>query len=192
MNRLLVFLHGKGANKSAHGELVNEIARQKKADILCFDAPYKNLKHPNGFQWFDKVEVSGTMQMNVRQFNHSADYIIKNIEDELEKRGQTWSDVILLGHSQGGLMSCYLALINSPSEVISLCGDFPDYLSFECDIDKTVPIYWIEAGKDDYLSKERRETYKILLNWGCNLKYFISPDSTHNHLELDILKRIGD
>lgn len=190
MSKLLVFLHGKGANCSAHEVLINALAEKLDADVLRFNAPYENAKHPDGFQWFEKINIDGKMQMEVRQFNRSAEYIIEKTEAELKKRGQTWDEVIIAGHSQGGLMACHLGLIMSPDKVVSLCGDFPNYMVYERPIDKDVPIYWIEAGKDNFLSQERKDTYKILQDWGCNLHYFISPESSHNRLEADIVSLI--
>lgn len=187
MKKLLVFLHGKGANKEAHYELIDKIADGLDCDVLRFNAPLKSSQHPDGFKWFDKEEVDGQPQMIVKEFNLSVDFIVEQIETELKKRSQTFDDVILCGHSQGGLMSCYLGLILGPQKVISLCGDFPRYLDFEVPINKDVPIMWVEAGKDTFLNQDRKSSYEVLQKLGCSIDYYLSPESTHNRLCGDIV-----
>ena len=41
------------------------------------------------------------------------------------------------------------------------------------------------------MDKQRRESYKILEVWGCNLKYGVSPNSTHDVLNDEIVDLIN-
>ena len=174
---LLVYLHGKGGNKSSHMPLIRKIAAKLDAEILAPDAPFP---HKSGYKWFDKAEYDGRLQMKAGDFNKSVDYIVNETEAALDCRECAWDRVILCGHSQGALMAVHLGLTMCPQAVISLCGSFPDYLTYSVPIDKEVPIIWIEAGHEDHMDKQRRESYKILEAWGCNLKYSVSPNSTHD------------
>ena len=184
---LLVYLHGKGADPSAHNELIQKIAARHNAEILALKAPFH---HKDGFMWFGKTGRTEPRRINIDQFNQSVEYIISQVEQSLNCRECKWDNVILCGHSQGGMMALHLGLTMSPAKVISICGDFPPDISYSATIDKNVPLIWIEAGKDDFLSQQRKDSWQKLRDWGCNLHFRRSPQSTHNHLCPEIIDLI--
>lgn len=191
MKKLLIFLHGKGANKEAHKAVVEKIAEALNAEMVAFNAPIPSPKYQDGYCWWNKCVFEGKRQMQVEEFNHSVDFILGNIEKELSKRNLSWDNLILCGHSQGGMMAMHLGLTGNPAKVISICGDFPEYLSYAVPVNKEVPIIWIAGEKDDFLSDERKNSYEILKKWGCNLRYVVSHSSMHNELdETEILEAI--
>ncbi len=184
---LLVYLHGKGADPSAHHELIQKIADKYGAELLALKAPFP---HKDGFMWFGKTGRAGQRRIIAEQFNQSVENIISQVEEKLHCRECQWDNVILCGHSQGGVMALHLGLTMSPSRVISLCGDFPPEITYSAAIDKKVPLFWIEGGKDTFLTPERKNSWQKLKDWGCNLQFRRSPHSSHNHLYTEIIDLI--
>lgn len=185
---ILVFLHAKDAEKNDKRDLIEQLAAKFDAEILALNAP---LPYKNGYQWWRRENTEDGRKMIPEDFNQSVEFIVSEVNQALGCNECGWERIILCGHSQGGMMAVHLGLTMHPGKVISLCGDFPDYLNYGTNIDKNVPIYWIEAGKDEYLSQERLGSYKKLQEMGCNLKYFCSPLSTHINLDTDIIGFIG-
>lgn len=86
---LLVYLHGKGGNKSSHMPLIRKIAAKLDAEILAPDAPFP---HKSGYKWFDKAEYDGRLQMKAGDFNKSIDYILTSRSIILSmKRRRHWT-----------------------------------------------------------------------------------------------------
>lgn len=180
---LLVFLHGKGRDKNELSETVAKLASIYNVEVVGIDAPFP---YKDGYSWWHRVEQDGIQKIKSEDFNCSVEKIVSEVNAALGCRECGWERVILAGHSQGGMMAVHLGLKMHAQAVISLAGDFPEYFSYGPDIAKTMPIYWIEAGKDRVLNAERRSSYKYLEKLGCQLHYFYSPESEHSEFGSDV------
>ncbi|MDR1694295.1 MAG: hypothetical protein LBR70_03785 [Lactobacillaceae bacterium] len=184
MTQAIIFLHGKQADKdNPKYEIVKNIAKKRNAELIGINAP---LPYKSGFMWFDKVNRLGEEAVR-EQFNYSLNYLLSEINEIIKERNLTFDNLILSGHSQGGFMAAYLGITYGAKEVITICSDYPQSFDKPKNLRKDVLINWVEAGKEDYLSQDRIESYKRLIGWGCNLKHLVDANSTHNDLSHTIV-----
>lgn len=183
VNKILIFLHGKGADKSAHQQFMQNLAQQYNAELIAFNAPSA---YKDGYSWFFKTNG----ELNTYEFEQSISYIKTKIFKILEKYQLTPQDVILCGHSQGGMMSIYAGLMLNVAKIISICGDFIDYEPYSQQFNREIAIFWIEGGQDSFLNEQRKSSYQILQHKTDNLHYIINAQTHHNELDDSILKQI--
>lgn len=108
-SRLVILLHGLGADgndliglQQYWGRLVPE------AEFVSPNAPFPCDMAPWGYQWFSVQDRSpATVLAGVRAAAPSLDAYI---DGELQKRGLTEADAVLVGFSQGTMMSLYVGL----------------------------------------------------------------------------------
>ena len=181
MKKLMVFLHGKGAHKDdPKYKVIYEIAKKRDVEVFAINAPEP---HKAGYKWFDKK--SGELAPD--EIKPITDFVSEKIDDELRIRGFSYSDIIIAGHSQGGFLAMYIALLKGAKEVIALTSSFHQCEMIENANYTDFKLYWIEAGKDSVVSKEAKEGYKLLQNISVEVKYIFSEQSTHDDFDLDIV-----
>ena len=105
-NKLVVFLHGYGADGKDLIDLANPFGMVlPNASYISPDAPHSCAMSPQGRQWFPIEEIpKGAIKASLGLLNL--------IENEAEKLNLTFKDVILIGFSQGAMMSMQCLLIN--------------------------------------------------------------------------------
>lgn len=174
---LLVFLHGKGADKDAYSEQLRKLAGNLSADIVSFNAPLAHPTKKDKFVWFNKIENNNRQEAIEEEYRHSVNFI----EEKLQKLNYPLSDIVLIGHSQGGGIAVSVALELNLKCAISICGDLPYNLKY---VNKAeTPIYWLEGECDSYINRERKDSYKILKALGVNLNYRLVPNCTHSEID---------
>lgn len=191
MKKLLVFFHGFGFDKNNNKEFIDKLADNLDADVFSFNALYPSMRERGGYSWCNHEKINGKRVIIFDDdFNKSVEYILDTINKEVKKREISWDDLIFCGRSQGAFMANFIGLTTdcNPQMIISLCGLWADNLDITTKINKNVPLYWIEAKYDDVLSRERMDTYKILQDMGCNIKYIIDDNSDHDNLDEGILR----
>jgi phospholipase/carboxylesterase len=107
--RLVILLHGLGADgndliglQQYWGRLVPD------AEFISPNAPFPCDMAGYGYQWFSVQDRSPpTVLAGVRASAPSLDAFI---DEELQKRGLTEGDLVLVGFSQGTMMSLYVGL----------------------------------------------------------------------------------
>src|SRR5436190_21852978 len=107
--RLVILLHGLGADgndliglQQYWGRLVPD------AEFISPNAPFPCDGAPYGYQWFSVRDRSPTaMLAGVRA---AAPALDAYIDEELQKRGIEEKDAVLVGFSQGTMMSLYVGL----------------------------------------------------------------------------------
>lgn len=107
--RLVILLHGRGADgndlldlQRFWGQLVSE------AEFISPNAPFPCDTAPGGYQWFSVQDRSpDSVLAGVRATAPSLDAFI---DEELQKRGLSESDTVLVGFSQGTMMALYVGL----------------------------------------------------------------------------------
>lgn len=177
----LVFLHGAGDDRHAYGWPLNEVAEAFDARLKNFNAPFAHETKAYKYKWFNKFDNNGRRDAVIEDYEYAYNYV----KEQLEKLDEKLSNIILIGHSQGGGLAVHLGLELKLKGVISINGDLPYNLSYQ---KKTkTPIYWLESAEDTYLSDERKQSYKLIAH-NNNFHHFVLPDSTHTEFEEDLLK----
>ncbi len=105
-NRLVVFLHGYGADGKDLIDLANPFGMAlPNASFISPDAPHPCAMSPQGRQWFPIEEIpKGAIK--------ASQGLLDLVNNEAKKLNLTFKDVILIGFSQGAMMSMQCLLIN--------------------------------------------------------------------------------
>lgn len=173
---ILVFLHEKGGDISSHKDELENLAHTLSADLVTFNAPFPHPNKPGKFNWFNKIEQNNHKKVVKEEFLYSLQYI----KEKLMQLNSPLSEIVLIGHSQGGGMAITVGLALNLQKVFSICGDLPYDLTYN-KLSQT-PIYWLEAENDTVISQERKDSYKILQKMGHDLHYKIVENCTHNEI----------
>lgn len=183
---LLIFLHGKGGNKDSQADFVSDLALKYGAELLSINAPYKSTIKKDGFYWFEKDEIDGKRVVRMMEWYCSVTMALSAVVTMMREKGVEAKDVILCGHSQGGLIALYCGLKLGVKEVITFNSDIPDEVLEDIEDNTQVKIKWVQGAKDDFLDEKRKESYKNLPK-NLDFEYIISLNSTHNLLDKEIL-----
>ncbi len=107
--RLVILLHGRGSDGDDLLDLQRFWGRMvPEAEFIAPNAPFPSDMAPKGCQWFtisDRTPAS--MLAGVRATAPSLDVFIS---EELQKRGLSESDAVLVGFSQGTMMALHVGL----------------------------------------------------------------------------------
>ena len=179
---ILVFLHGKGADFTAYHEQMKKLAVSLSADYISFNAPFKHQNKPNKFLWFNKVEQNNRKDAIKEEYLSS----LNNIKEKLQQIPHPLSDIVLIGHSQGGGMAIAAGLELNLKCVFSLCGDLPYNIEYKNK--SQTPIYWFEGQQDTYINQERKDSYKLLQKINADLHYQILKNCSHNEIDTAFLE----
>ena len=106
-NKLVVFLHGYGADGKDLIDLAKPFGMAlPNASFISPDAPHPCAMSPQGRQWFPIEEIPmGAIRASLG--------LLDLIQNEVKKLSLTFKDVILIGFSQGAMMSMQCLLINN-------------------------------------------------------------------------------
>ena len=98
-SHLVVFLHGYGADGKDLIDLANPFAMAlPNATFISPDAPFPCAMSPQGREWFPIEEIpNGAIK--------ASDNLLNLIKKEAEDLNLTFKDVVLIGFSQGAMMS---------------------------------------------------------------------------------------
>ena len=105
-SNLVVFLHGYGADGKDLIDLANPFAMAlPNATFISPDAPDPCAMSPQGRQWFPIEEIpNGAIK--------ASESLLNLIQKEAEDINLTFKDVVLIGFSQGAMMSMQCLLLN--------------------------------------------------------------------------------
>ena len=105
-SHLVVFLHGYGADGKDLIDLANPFAMAlPNATFISPDAPFPCAMSPQGREWFPIEEIpNGAIK--------ASDNLLNLIKKEAEDLNLTFKDVVLIGFSQGAMMSMQCLLLN--------------------------------------------------------------------------------
>lgn len=116
---------------------------------------------PFGYQWFSlKNRDPDAMRQDMER---TAQQILDIIEDKLNELKLTYEDLILIGFSQGTMMSLYLAFAYEFS-VAAVVGFSGAFLPPELIHNKQTPVCLIHGRDDDVVSFSSMEDAKERLN----------------------------
>ncbi|MDX2050688.1 MAG: alpha/beta fold hydrolase [Rickettsiaceae bacterium] len=146
---LVVLLHGLGSNGEDMFSLVPFFAKAlPNCHFFSPNGIEKCDSIPFGYQWFN-LDNRAPEVLEEELFK-SAPIIIKMIEDKLSELNLGWEDLILVGFSQGSMVSLYLALSHSSRlcAVVSFSGALilPRNI-----VNRGIPVCLIHGEEDDVL-----------------------------------------
>lgn len=116
---ILVFLHGKGADSTAYGAQIKKLAESLSANYVSFNAPLRHHAKNGKFVWFNKFEQNNRKDAVKEEYLFS----LHCIKEKLQQLNCPLSDIVLIGHSQGGGMAVNVGLELNLKAVFSICGD---------------------------------------------------------------------
>jgi phospholipase/carboxylesterase len=124
IKKLVIFLHGYGANGQNLLALSPELSKKlENAKFIAPNATYKcDIGLPDSYQWFTLAQTDPVrMSVEIAESNDILDNFIKA---QLKKHNLSKKDLILIGFSQGSMMSMYNSLRSDeePNAILALSG----------------------------------------------------------------------
>lgn len=181
-SHLVVFLHGYGANAVNLMSLSEEFYEDFPSfAFLAPDAPFPYEHGIGGFQWYGLMDRSEAKLVKGSQI--AANILIEFLKKKLEELKLGIDKLILIGFSQGCMMSLFVAprLNQACAAVIGLSGALiaPSLLPKETL--SRPPICLIHGNRDDVVScKESEIANKILNLNGFKSEVHIIPQLEHS------------
>ena len=166
----------------------------------CFfaspDAPRKCGASPFGYEWFPIPEIDGSTIPDMMQALASSEKLIIKLIDDYKKRfGLDTSDFVLLGFSQGCMISLNIGLrqLNNLGGIVGISGRLlmPESLE-ETDKKSYPPVILIHGDADDVVPissmyDAEKVLNKIKVNFSThvskNIGHGIAPDGLSKALE---------
>lgn len=183
-NKLVVFLHGYGADGKDLINLANPFGMAlPNASFISPDAPHPCEMSHQGRQWFPIEEIpKGAIKASLG--------LLDLIENEAKKLNLTFKDVILIGFSQGAMMSMQCLLINHQKlgAIIGYSGALREE-NIDAANDQILdgkhkfsdtPILLVHGEQDEVVPFQSLDRSKNLLNKiGFNVETLSRPNLAH-------------
>ena len=150
---VVVFLHGYGADGNDLLGLADPLAEHMPDTVFVApDAPEKCVNNPMGYQWFpipwldgsSEAAAAASMAQSAEDLNA---YLDKVIADE----GITPAQLLLLGFSQGTMMSLHVAPRRDEAfaGVVGFSGRLLQPETLEAELKSKMPILLIHGDQDE-------------------------------------------
>ena len=190
--KLIFMLHGYGDNAANFLHLANPIDQDKwKAQYVAMNAPNYITGNLMGYQWFDLypngiyISEAGTKEFEQikNEISDATNKIISTMEAYCESLNLSLADCILMGFSQGGMMTFEVGnfLKKQLAGLVILSGRIMQNDPIKNKILQQTPIFISHGEKDEvipvnsfYKSREYLSTNK------CNFESHILPFDGHN------------
>ena len=183
-NKLVVFLHGYGADGKDLIDLANPFSMaMPNATFISPDAPHPCTMSPSGREWFPIDQIpTGAIK--------ASENLLSLIQDEAKSLNLSFKDVILIGFSQGAMMSLQCLLINNQqfSAIIGYSGALREE-NVEAAHNQIIngkhnfantPVLLIHGEKDEVVPFQSLISSKNLLNnIGFNIQTLSRPNLGH-------------
>ena len=183
-SNLVVFLHGYGADGKDLIDLANPFAMAlPNATFISPDAPDPCAMSPQGRQWFPIEEIpNGAIK--------ASESLLDLIQKEAEDLNLTFKDVVLIGFSQGAMMSMQCLLLNKfrLGAVIGYSGALREE-NIEAASSQIIdgkhkfsetPILLVHGEQDEVVPFQSLQNSKFLLdNIGFNVETLSRPKLGH-------------
>ena len=183
-NKLVVFLHGYGADGKDLIDLAKPFGMAlPNASFISPDAPHPCAMSPQGRQWFPIEEIPmGAIKASLD--------LLDLIQNEAKKLSLTFKDVILIGFSQGAMMSMQCLLINHEQlgAIIGYSGTLKEE-NLDAANDQIVngkhkfsdtPVLLVHGEQDEVVPFQSLERSKNLLNKiGFNIQTLSRKNLAH-------------
>lgn len=179
--RLIVFLHGYGADGNdliSLGRYFAEAAPD--AAFIAPNAPFRCGGSPFGYQWYDVWMQD--REARLAAIRAAAGMLDGFITAQLERRGLAERDLVLIGFSQGTMMSLFVAP-RRRSAVAGIVGysgrmEAPDLLRAE--IASRPPVVLVHGDSDELLAVSEMEAAAAALrDCGVDVETHVRPGLGH-------------
>ena len=160
MNKVVLFLHGYGSNGNDLIGLKDYIDNEQ--DLISFESPNAPESCPMnyfGYQWFNLVErTSEEIYLGLKK---SYKYLDQIISDLIVKHSTNYENIILIGFSQGAMLSTYYGLTSKikMGGIISLSGALPKNILDDIRLLNLSQKFSIFHGKSDLVVPYERSEY---------------------------------
>ncbi len=185
VKKVVIFLHGYGADGADLFSLSDPLSEQLPD---CFfaspDAPRKCGASPFGYEWFPIPDIDGSTIPDMMHALASSEKLIIKLIDGYKKRfGIDYSDIILLGFSQGCMISLNIGLrhLNSLAGIVGISGRLlmPESL-VENKKESYPPVILIHGDKDDVVPiSSMHDAEKVLNKINVNVSTHVSKNIGH-------------
>lgn len=180
--KLVILCHGFGSNGEdliglvphLRHALPNAVYVSPNAPEVCYGAP-------NGYQWFPLSTLSKEERL-VGTLN-AAPTLDQFIDQELEKYGLEDKDLILIGFSQGTMMSLHVGLRrkNDISGIIGFSGAMTLPENWKDDITSKPPILLVHGDMDNVVPVQMmHEAFSALKEIEIDVDHHVSNGVMHN------------
>ena len=163
-NSLVILLHGIGADGFDLLPLAKHWSLTlKKTKFYSLHAPYPYKLAPTGRQWFDLEDRDQTRILN--EIDLVKPILINFIEKKLKEYNLQYKDVILVGFSQGTMISLNLALtINEKIRgVLGYSGGVILTKSGKIEITAKPKVCLVHGEQDEVVPKKMMDTTEVVL-----------------------------
>ena len=185
VKKIVIFLHGYGADGADLFSLSDPLSEHLSD---CFfaspDAPRKCGASPFGYEWFPIPDIDGSTIPDMMQaLATSEKLIIKLIDGYKERFGLGYSDIILLGFSQGCMISLNIGLrkLNDLAGIVGISGRLLMPESLEENKKESYPsVILIHGDTDDVVPiSSMYDAEKVLNKINVNLSTHVSKNIGH-------------
>lgn len=196
--QLIVFVHGYGADGNDLFSLSQYFARvAPDAAFISPNAPYRCAGAPFGYQWYD-VWMQDPAE-RLAAIRGTAEVFDNFITRQLDRRGLTEENLVLIGFSQGTMMSLFAAPRRDKAiaGIVGYSGrmEAPDRLGDE--IRSKPPVVMVHGDSDELLAVSDMETAAAALKGcGVEIETHVRPGLGHGideegiRIGLEFVKRV--
>jgi len=178
---LVILCHGYGADGN---DLIGLAPFWQKllpgAAFVSPNAPERCEMSPMGYQWFGITRLDP--EEMVRGVTSAAPILDAFIDQELARHGLDESRLVLVGFSQGTMMSLQVGLrrAKSPAGIIGYSGALAGPEKLQSEIRVKPPILMIHGDQDEMLPVSRMHTaVAALVKAGLTVQSHVSPGVGH-------------
>lgn len=191
--KLVIFLHGYGSNAQDLITLSPEF--EKYIDGAVYISPNAPFSYEGGeyggYQWYSLIDRDPDKLLE--GFNKALPVLEDFINIQLKNFSLVYSDLILIGFSQGGMMTLQSSLVREHKicSAISFSGYIVNHKNFYQDIRSRPPIF-MSHGKRDTVVPFNASTSSVDLLQRCNLtvEHYIAPKLGHG-IDLACIQAAG-
>lgn len=181
---VVMFVHGYGADGQDLLGLANPLAEYlPDTQFVSPDAPHRCSINPMGFEWFPIPRMDGSdPAMAHAKFLQAADHLNALIDNVVAEAGIDYAKFVLLGFSQGTMLSLHVAPRRSSAiaGVLGYSGRLLVPEALQSDDLVKMPIQLIHGDIDDVVPyTDMQEAEKNLSNAGFDVRAHTSKGTAH-------------
>ena len=155
---LVILIHGYGADGTDLLGLANSLGQHMPNTVFVApDAPHKCQMNPSGREWFPIPWIDGSSEVDARLVMEQAINTTNIFIDEMIKAENVdINNTILLGFSQGTMLSLHLAPRRDTAlaGVVGFSGRLLEPESLEEEVKSKMPILLVHGDSDDVVPFE--------------------------------------